>query len=64
MPVNYVAVGDPIPLLPEAMAPLLMGMEQFESYIDMREPSARFGIEPTPLLSFSEGFFGRVANLA
>ena len=52
VPVNYAAPGDPIPLLPEAMVPILFGLETFDSYVNMNAASMVFGIQPTPLRSF------------
>ncbi len=41
--------GTPIEGVPEAILPLLAGLEQYESPIDMMDSAAAFGIEPTPL---------------
>jgi NADH dehydrogenase len=64
VPVNHVAVGDPVPLLPPPMASLFAGMETFESYIDMADTAVRFGIKPTSLRALSERLFGSVAATA
>ena len=57
IPVNYVAAGEPIPLLPEAMLPFLASMETFESYLDMFGPTAVYGIKPTSLSNFTQSLF-------
>jgi NADH dehydrogenase len=62
LPINYVAIGDPIPLLPEAMVPLMVGMETYESYINMNAATMVFKIKPTSLDTFMQGFFATVAT--
>lgn len=47
--VRTVAPGTPIDGIPASMLPLLAGLEQYETPIDMTQPAATFGIEPTPL---------------
>jgi uncharacterized protein YbjT (DUF2867 family) len=47
--VVLVAPGEPIPGVPDAMLPLLVDLEGFDSPIDMTEAARTFGIEPTPL---------------
>lgn len=61
LPVNYVAKGDPIPLLPERMVPLLVGMETSETYINMNAATMVFKIPPTSLDTFMQGFFTAVS---
>jgi NADH dehydrogenase len=61
LPINYVPVGETVPLIPEAMSPMLSGFETFESAIDMSETSEIYGIPPTPLSDFAERFFGITA---
>jgi uncharacterized protein YbjT (DUF2867 family) len=49
LPVQYVAPGQPVPLLPEIVPPVLAGMETYDSPIPMQETSRVFGVEQTPL---------------
>jgi NADH dehydrogenase len=50
LPINYVAPGEPVPLLDPGMAQMLAGAEMApDTVVDMSESSATFGIEPTPL---------------
>lgn len=60
LPVNYGAIGDPIPLLPKEMAALLVGMEAYESYINMNAATMVFNIKPTSLAAFLRGFLATV----
>jgi NADH dehydrogenase len=57
LPINYVPMGKPIPLIPEIMVPLLNAFETYEDYIDMRETAAIYGVEPTPVSTFAKSFF-------
>lgn len=59
IPVNYVSPREPIPLIPEGMAPILTALEMDDSYIDMTDTSARYGITPTSLESYIEHFLQR-----
>jgi NADH dehydrogenase len=61
LPVNYVAIGDPVPFLPEAAAPLMYGMETYESYINMHAATMIFNIQPTSLETFMQGFLAPAA---
>jgi uncharacterized protein YbjT (DUF2867 family) len=59
LPLNFVAPGSPIPLLPEGMWGLLYAMETYESHIDMAETSKTYAIAPTSLETFARRFFVR-----
>jgi len=61
LPVNYVAPGSDVPLLPPMVSALLTGFETYESYIDMSETASHYGIEPTSLLDFAQAMFGASA---
>lgn len=61
LPINYVAIGDPIPFLPEAAVPIMYGMETYESYINMHAATMIFNIQPTSLETFLQGFLTAVA---
>jgi uncharacterized protein YbjT (DUF2867 family) len=58
VPVQYVAPGAPIPLLPEAMAPMLYGMELADTQLPAADGSAALGVTPTRLATFTQHFFG------
>lgn len=58
IPVDFIAPGDPVPLVPEAVGPLLAALEMEDSFIEMGDTSARYGIEPTSLDTFAARFFG------
>lgn len=62
LPVNYVEIGDPIPMLPDNVVPLMYGFETFESYINMLTASQIFRIQPTSLETFMQGFLTAVAT--
>ena len=50
--VHSVAPGEPVPGLPEAMGPLLAGMETYDSALDTAELARAYGVRLTPLESF------------
>ena len=58
LPVNYVAPGNPIPLIPEEMGPMLAGLESTDRYIEMQETSRKYSIEPTTMATALERMFG------
>ncbi|HNS51004.1 MAG TPA: NmrA family NAD(P)-binding protein [Anaerolineae bacterium] len=59
LPVCYVRAGEPVPLLPAAMAQLLAAVESGpDQDIDMSRTAAAYGIPPTPLEAFAARFFG------
>ena len=49
IPVHSVAPGEPVPGLPEMIAPVLAGLDTYDSPIDMTETAGTFGIQLTPL---------------
>lgn len=61
LPINYVPMGETVPLIPESMSQLLNAMETYEDAIDMSETASIYGIQPTPLATFAERFFGVAA---
>jgi uncharacterized protein YbjT (DUF2867 family) len=52
IPVEFVAIGEPVPGLPDPMPALLTGMETYDSVVDMDELSDTFGVRPTTLETF------------
>jgi uncharacterized protein YbjT (DUF2867 family) len=58
LPVNYVTPGDTVPLMPPTVGALLAGMETYETFIDMRETAAQYGVDLTTLDAFARATFG------
>ena len=52
IPVEYVAVGDPVPGLPDPMPALLAGMETYDSAVEMEETSSTFDVPLRTLETF------------
>ena len=59
LPVTYVPLGMPVPLLPESMQGLIGTTEMADWEIPMAETSKTFGIEPTSMDVFAQRFFTR-----
>ena len=49
LPVQNVLPGEPIPGLPEIVAPTLAAMETYDSFIPMEETARLFGVKQIPL---------------
>jgi uncharacterized protein YbjT (DUF2867 family) len=58
LPIQYVPPGDPLPLVPAAMGAMLAGLETADTFIDMQETAATYGIKPTSLDTFAQRYFG------
>jgi uncharacterized protein YbjT (DUF2867 family) len=54
IPVEYVAMGDPVPGLPEPMPEMLAGMETYDSIVEMEETSRTFDVPLTTLERFAQ----------
>lgn len=54
IPVEYVAMGDPVPGLPEPMPEMLAGMETYDSVVEMEETSRTFDVPLTTLERFAQ----------
>ena len=54
IPVEYVAMGDPVPGLPEPMPEMLAGMETYDSVVEMEETSRTFDVPLTRLERFAQ----------
>jgi uncharacterized protein YbjT (DUF2867 family) len=52
IPVEFVAMGEPVPGLPEPMPAMLAGMETYDSVVEMEETSRTFGVPLTTLEKF------------
>jgi uncharacterized protein YbjT (DUF2867 family) len=52
IPVEYVAMGGPVPGLPNPMPDMLAGMETYDSVVEMEETSRTFDVPPTRLETF------------
>ena len=52
VPVEFVAMGEPVPSLPDPMHEMLAGMETYDSVVEMEETSRTFGVPLTTLETF------------
>lgn len=52
LPVRFVGMGEPIPLLPDFVPPVLAAMETYDSVIPMEAMVSTFGVPGTPLTTF------------
>lgn len=52
VPVEFVAMGEPVPGLPDPMPDMMAGMETYDAVVDMEETSRTFGVELTTLETF------------
>jgi hypothetical protein len=52
VPVEFVAMGEPVPGLPDPMPELLAGMETYDSVIEMDELIRTFDVSLTSLEVF------------
>jgi NADH dehydrogenase len=58
LPVQFVAVGEPVPGVPEAVQPLMWGLETYDSVVDMEEIARTYGVDLTPLEVVADRMFG------
>jgi uncharacterized protein YbjT (DUF2867 family) len=49
---RFVAMGEPVPGLPDPMPDLLAGMETYDSVVEMDELARNFGVSPTTIEAF------------
>lgn len=61
LPLQFVAPGEPIPGAPEIMAPVLAGMEMYDSPIPMAETAGTFGVDQAPLSAVVRRMLGMPA---
>ncbi len=52
IPVEYVAMGEPVPGLPDPMPDMLAGMETYDSVVEMEGTSRTFDVPLTTLETF------------
>jgi len=52
IPVEFVAMGEPVPGLPDPMPEMMAGMETYDTAIEMEETSRSFGVPLTTLEKF------------
>ena len=52
IPVEFVAMGEPVPGLPDPMPEMMAGMETYDTAIEMEETSRAFGVPLTTLETF------------
>ena len=48
LPLRFVAPGEPVPGVPDGAQPLMIGLEAYDSVVDMTGPSSALGVELTP----------------
>jgi NADH dehydrogenase len=58
LPVQFVAMGEPVPGVVEAVQPLMWGFETYDSILDTDELARGYGVELTPLESVVNRMFG------
>lgn len=58
LPVSYVPLGNEVPLLPPLAGGMLSAWETYETFIDMGERPAQFGVALTPLPVVLRQMFG------
>ncbi len=56
VPVRSIAPGNLVPGLPEMMVDLLAALDTYDSPIDMSDSAGTYGVTPTPLADFVQGF--------
>jgi uncharacterized protein YbjT (DUF2867 family) len=59
--VRSVSPGEPVPGVPEAMQPLMVAFEMYDSPVDMTETARRYGVELTSLEQYVREQFGSAA---
>lgn len=59
IPVQLVPPGTPVPGIPEEVLPLLIGMELYDSPIEMSEVTRVFGVTPTSIETFAGQLLGK-----
>jgi len=52
IPVEFVAMGEPVPGLPDPMPDMMAGMETYDTALEMEETSRNFGVPLTTLETF------------
>lgn len=52
LPVTYLSPGEPIPMLPEIVSPVLAAMETYDSVLPMEATEHTFGVMGTPISTF------------
>lgn len=60
IPVELVPPGAPMPGIPEQILPLLIGMETYDSPVEMSEVARVFGVTPTSIEAFAGQLLGTV----
>jgi NADH dehydrogenase len=59
IPIQFVAPGEPVPGAPPAVLPLLIGLDMYDSPVEMEETARTFGVTLTPLEQFVRGMVAR-----
>lgn len=58
LPVRYVPLGSEVPLLPSLASAMLSAWETYETFIDMGDLPAQYGVSLTPLPTVLQRMFG------
>jgi uncharacterized protein YbjT (DUF2867 family) len=56
VPVQWIALGEPVPGIPEVLHPVMWAFETYDSPVDMGGLSETFGVTSTPLADYVRGF--------
>jgi uncharacterized protein YbjT (DUF2867 family) len=62
LPVQFVAPGEPVPLIPEIVPPVLAGMETYDSPLPMDGLARTFGVEQTSLGAYARRMLASPAS--
>ena len=64
VPVPTVAIGEPVPGLPDQITGLMTSLEMYDSIINMRETAATFGVTQTTIEAFVQHAFAGMSATA
>lgn len=64
VPVQTVAIGEPVPGLPDQIVGLMTSLEMYDSIINMRETAATFGVTQTTIEAFVQHTFAGMSTTA
>jgi NADH dehydrogenase len=62
--IQNIGLGEPVPGLPNMSNSVLTALEMYDSPIDMREASARYGVPPTSLHTWAHSAFNSTSASA
>jgi uncharacterized protein YbjT (DUF2867 family) len=61
--IQTIGLGEPVPGLPDLFNSVMTGLEMYDSPLDMREASVRYGVPPTSLQMWAHETFAQAAAL-